>query len=196
MKIQRFIIGMILILIMVNCAQNNKYQKFKKFQDEVSSEVFKTFPIISKDDISASYLQIINYPSGYSSLGYSGIFLVYKYDIPQYQKKIERLEKNSRIKYYYKDSCNILIPNNENSNRKCEMERIPIPNISDETIGIDSLISKNNSLFYIFDSGNGFFMKNKENYPKWNQYVVKNGFSCGAVSNYEKKTIIYWMIIW
>lgn len=183
---------------LISCTSSRKYDMYKKFKSEVSSEVFSNFPIKSKKKIESSFIQIINYPSAYSSLEYSGMFIFFKYDSVSFFKDYNYLKKNSSFESTFKDSCNIFIPLGENNKNKCNESYVPIPNIYDKSIDIESLQLDNNLNYYILDYGWGKYIKEENLYSLSNlsSTNLKNGFSTGAFADIKQNIIIYWLIIW
>ena len=195
-------LAIVLLLFSVfGCTISRKNEMYKKFKNEVSSEVFSSFPIKTEKDIDSSFIQILNFPNAFISLKYCGLFIVYKYDSVKYIEAVNKIEKNNIKRLNINDTCNILIPLNDNIGIKRSDKNTPIPNLFDTSIGIDSLISKKNSTYYIFNSGWGEFINEKNYYPisklkRERTSVIENGFSNGAFSDPENNIIIYWIIIW
>ncbi|WP_430932669.1 hypothetical protein [Saccharicrinis sp. 156] len=188
----RFVMYSLIIgFFLTGCTVTNNFKGYETFKKSVSPEVFKNFPIDKKKIINDSYVQLVNFPTSFTSLGHCGLFMCYKVDSVTF-KEMNKLSKSSVANL--DTSCVIKFPSSINKPEFCTINYI-VPNISDSTIDLDSLITINTSNIHIFNSGDGKYIDN-EFYEVDKETTKKHGFSSGVFVENKSKTLLYWILIW
>jgi hypothetical protein len=186
---------------------NNDYSRFKNKFDE---SLISHFP--------KNITHIENFVSYNTDIKRNNVGL-YLVERNLLDKEIINLEKqladsNFRAKYTSQDSCLLKvnrfetfesIENNKPVeidttlvNKVCYKNRLPVPSFMDYSIENKTIFwKKENFVTYVIEAKSGnyfneFDLQPDEQMPKeW-----KNGYSKGISINREKRTVIYWSIIW
>ena len=145
-------------------------------------------------------------------------FMLYEYekDLKNIDSVIRSLEKKSLAKYSSNDSCllivnrfetpityenreDVVIRDSTKINQDCFTSFYPIPNFIEYEFanGKSEIYLENNFDIYVLEAkkGNWFkefkMMPNPQMPSNW-----KNGYSKGIAVSRERKTLIYWSVIW
>lgn len=213
---KKIILFLGVILLIVGCnnkkfiiENNNKiYQAYKK---DLKKSFINQFPdLITQSDVNIVY----NTNKKKNDIG----LLLYEFDVDfQEIKKItNNIKYKAIVKYTSKDTCLLVVNRFEtnetyrkfkvvdvtdslNVNTKCSKKLYPIPNFIEYDFS-----NKNNDLklsgnfdIYVLESKSGNHFKEFDLLP--NPQMPKeweNGYSKGIAISKEKKTLIYWSIIW
>lgn len=188
-----------MIMLALGC-QNSK---MKKDSSENLNE-FKSnfFPEISKNILEYSDQNDITviFPYALFSDGYSGIFFEYCYNITDFNTIVVGLEKSKKIKSVVQDSTIFYVPNFKIDDKE---NKYPIPNFKQEMLYLDDRAnSKHKNIIYILKKEKGRYF-NKKGIAEVKEYVklkknevIGKGFCKGALVDFDKRKIIYWVIIW
>lgn len=145
-------------------------------------------------------------------------FMLYEYekDLKNIDSVVGRLEKKSVAKYSSNDSCllivnrfetlktyenreDVVIRDSTKINQDCFSSFYPIPNFIEYEFANEKngIYLENNFDIYVLEAkkGNWFkefkMMPNPQMSSNW-----KNGYSKGIAISRERKTLIYWSVIW
>lgn len=145
-------------------------------------------------------------------------FMLYEYekDLKNIDSVVRSLEKKSLAKYSSNDSCllivnrfetlktyenreDVIISDSSKINQDCFMNLYPIPNFIEYEFAKEKngIYLENNFDIYVLEAkkGNWFkefkMMPNPQMSANW-----KNGYSKGIAISRERKTLIYWSVIW
>lgn len=186
-------------------------ERYIKYKSEFDTELTNHFPT-----------KLTTYPTGIiNSKNISKHivgFILYEYekDLTEIDSVVNNIEKKAIAKYNFKDSCllivnrfetleslenmeNVVINDSTKINMDCYKGLYPIPNFIDYDYPNkdNDLKLQENFDIYVLEAKVGNHFKEFELLPNpqmpknW-----KNGFSKGIAISREKKTLIYWGIIW
>ncbi|EJL65541.1 hypothetical protein [Flavobacterium sp. CF136] len=209
---RKIITQIIIIIALVSCngqivskKDNNKYVTAKK---EFDSVLVSHFPKMLN---SYPYTYINNKNISKNDV----CFMLYEYNVDSL--KIDSIFKNTKYKsvanYSSKDSCILIVNRFETKetydnrkdveildplliNKECYKNMHPVPNFN--IYESDTGFKSNNSLnIYVLEAKSGIFFPSYQSQPdiqmpkNW-----ENGYSRGIAISKEKRTVIYWSIIW
>ncbi|KAF2335742.1 hypothetical protein [Flavobacterium daemonense] len=145
-------------------------------------------------------------------------FMLYEYekDLRSIDSVVRSLEKKSLAKYSSNDSCllivnrfetlktyknreDVTIADSTKMNQDCFKDLYPIPNFIEYEFakGKNEIYLENNFDIYVLEAKKGNclrefkMMPNPQMPANW-----KNGYSKGIAVSRERKTLIYWSVIW
>lgn len=218
MRARKNIFYLLSVVLIMKCGTNNItiYDNMNKDYVDLKSSFDSVFVDHFPDRIESvnSHFVYKNYPEA-NRVG----FLLYDYGVAeQIIDSIQFDVKNYAIaKYTSKDSCLLIVDRYESKNEfyeiideetiltndTCYSNTLPIPNFLDY---------KNNEIYDVYwrltndfevcvlDANNNnslFLLKGKNMKPsKQMPDAWKNGYSKGIVFSKQKKTVIYWSIMW
>ncbi|ELV7526240.1 hypothetical protein [Flavobacterium psychrophilum] len=214
-KIKKIVLLLNLSFLIYSCngqsIDTRNKEKYKKYKNEFNSKLTNHFPL----NLTAYPNNIINSKNiSKNTVG----FILYEYerDIVKIDSVIKSIQSESIAKYNSKDLCllivnrfetfetlenmeEVVITDSTKINQDCYKKLYPIPNFIDYEYPNKSNDLKLDGNFDIYvieaKSGNHFkefdLLPNPQMPPQW-----QNGYSKGIAISKEKKTIIYWGIIW
>ncbi len=189
---------------------NGENEKYLEFRKQFDSTLINHFPM------KLNSVENLITSNSNTEKNDVGLFL-FEYDLPENEiKSLEKkFAKNSIATYSAKDLCLLKVNPFETIktkdslevveitdstliNKPCYKNLLPIPNFIDFSIAKKTDFWNDKSFsIYVLDAKSGNHFKEFDLQPnpqmpeKW-----KNGFSKGVAINKQKRTVIYWSIIW
>lgn len=145
-----------------------------------------------------NFLGVIN-PSALYAEGYSGLYFKQTLNEPSFKSMVTDFTNKSIFISHALDSINYFMPNYKETSPQ---GKFPIPNLNDHVYTIKDSLDMKNSKILILNNNKGQFFnkKGKEEVNMFadidSTFVIGKGYSNGAIIDFNKKTIIYWVIIW
>ena len=213
-KMKKIFLFIVLSVILLGCngevvnqMANDNYITYKK---EFASNLTDHFP----SKLTSYPTRVVN--NKYLSKNDVGL-LLYEYDVAI--AKIDSIESKLKdryiAKYTSKDSCLIIVNRFEtvdtHENRTdveildtakvendCFKNKLPIPNFIDYKNRVKgNLKLDGNFIIYVLEAKSGNNFKEYDLLPNFQMPKEwKNGYSSGIAVSKEKKTVIYWGVIW
>lgn len=197
-KIMKYLYTIILLVycfILTGCNKSNPHlinvnQDYKRFKSKFESNFTDHFP---QEIMSVENYLICNTNVKENEVG---LILAETNVAETTIDSISKIIKSNHIdSYSNKDTCLLKINSNVKYNDSCNSQNKPIPDL-ENLDGIKSFLG-NTFEVYVIEAKSGMFSENFKLKPslkmpeKW-----VNGYSKGYALDKEKKTIIYWFLMW
>ena len=212
---KKIILLNVIILCILSC--NNRSvdfldnQKYIEAKNSFNKELVDHFP----KTVTSYPFQTVNS----KNISKSDVrFMLYEYekDLKNIDSVVRSLEKKSLVKYSSDNSCllivnrfetlktyenreHVIIRDSTKINQDCFKKLYPIPNFIDYKFANGKNVTNldNNFDIYVLEAKKGNFFKEFKMMPNLQMPANwKNGYSKGIAVSRERKTLIYWSVMW